>query len=298
MSEVSEVKDRSGVTFYYGDADGVWLPPFPLPYSYSHQVDVIRDAVIRDDDIIMTGYGKSGSHWHFEIISMLQRGSAGYVKGDKATAMMDRLTKPELDQLASPRVLNTHMPFSRLPTQVFEKKTKVVYLLRNPKDVAVSMHNHMRDWTAMGYPGSWPDFLQLFLYTGVWGNIWFDLVRDWEKEMETRPDVPVFLGVYEEAIKDPVGHVKRLNDFLGLGRSDELCRDIAEACSFRNLKEAYNTVKVNTFPAIWREGSPGFFRKGKVGDWVNWFTEEQNQEFDKVYKEKMAGSKLNIIFQL
>lgn len=47
-----------------------------------------------------------------------------------------------------------------------QKKTKIVYLLRNPKDVAVSLYNHVRDWTVLGYQGSWPDFLQLFLYTG------------------------------------------------------------------------------------------------------------------------------------
>ena len=60
MSEASVIEDRSGVPFYYGDAAGVWLPPFPLPYPYKHQLDVIKNTVIRDDDVIMTGYGKSG----------------------------------------------------------------------------------------------------------------------------------------------------------------------------------------------------------------------------------------------
>ena len=37
---------------------------------------------------------------------------------------------------------------------------------------------------------------------------------------------------------------------------------------------------------------------GKVGDWKEWFTEEQNKEFDDVYRQTMEGSKLNIIFEL
>ncbi|KAL8611181.1 hypothetical protein ACOMHN_064471 [Nucella lapillus] len=297
MSQVCEIKDRSGVSFYYGDTGVVWFPPFPLPHPYPQQIDVIRDVVMRDDDVIMTGYGKSGSHWHYEMLSMLQRGRAEYVRSDKPTEMMDRLTASQIADLPSPRVLNTHVPLTHLPTQALQKRTKVVYLFRNPKDVAVSMHNHMRDWTAMGYPGSWPDMLHLYLYTGVWCGRWFDSVRQWERDMETHSQQPVFVAVYEEAIKDPVGHVMKLNDFLGLGRSRELCEAIAEACSFSNLKAAQTSVKDDTFRHLWKEGSPGFFRKGKVGDWKDWFTVAQNEEFDKVYQDEMAGSKL-VIFEL
>ncbi|KAK7106464.1 sulfotransferase 1B1-like [Littorina saxatilis] len=298
MCEPSVIKDRSGVPFYYGDAKGVWFPPFPLPYPYSQQLDVIKNTVIRDDDVIMTGYGKSGSHWHYEMLSMLCRGQADYVKSDKPTEMLDRLTADQAAALPSPRVLNTHVPFHWLPTQALEKKTKIVYLLRNPKDIAVSLHNHMRDWTALGYPGSWPDFLHLYMHTGVWCNRWFDNVRDWERQIAAHPDIPVHVAVYEEAIKDPVGHVIKLNDFLGLGRSRDLCEKIADACSFNKLKVASAEVKDDLFKAIWKEGSPGFYRKGQVGDWKNWFTKEQNEEFDALYKKEMDGCKLNVVFQL
>lgn len=64
-------------------------------------------------------------------------------------------------------ILRKLWPQPRLTIFVYlQKKTKIVYLLRNPKDVAVSLYNHVRDWTVLGYQGSWPDFLQLFLYTG------------------------------------------------------------------------------------------------------------------------------------
>lgn len=292
------VKDPSGVPFYYGDGGDVWFPPFPLPYSYKEQLDVLRNTIIRDDDILMTSHAKSGSHWHYEILSMLARGSATYVKTDKPAEMMDRLTSQEVDGIPSPRLLSTHVPFRYFPKQAIEKKTKIVYLLRNPKDVAVSLHNHMRDWTAFGYPGSWPDFLQMFLDKGLWCNNWFDAVLAMEKEIEAHPEVPIYIAVYEEAVRDPVGHVIKLNDFLGLGRSHELCQQIAEACSFDKLKTASHEFKVELFKDKWAKGSPGFFRKGKVGDWKNWFTEEQNQQFDKIYSERMKGSKLNIIFEL
>ena len=34
----------------------------------------------------------------------------------------------------------------------------------------------------------------------------------------------------------------------------------------------------------------GYIRKGKVGEWKKCFTEEQNELFDKVFKERMEGT--------
>lgn len=46
----------------------------------------------------------------------------------------------------------------------------------------------------------------------------------------------------------------------------------------------------------WFEGmkGDGHIRKGKVGEWKNYFTEEQNQLFDKVFQEKVEGTGLRL----
>lgn len=42
------------------------------------------------------------------------------------------------DALPSPRVLNTHFPPHLLPVAIPERKPKVIFVYRNPKDVAIS----------------------------------------------------------------------------------------------------------------------------------------------------------------
>ena len=49
----------------------------------------------------------------------------------------------------------------------------------------------------------------------------------------------------------------------------------------------------------WIPGFKGnFIRKGQVGDWKNYFTEEQNKRFDSLYAEKTAGSGLELEFDI
>nr|KAG5702315.1 hypothetical protein BaRGS_002982 [Batillaria attramentaria] len=68
---------------------------------------------------------------------------------------------------SDPRVFFTHLKFHHLPKQVFEKKVKVVYLLRNPKDAWVSLYNHTRSHTGiMDYPGTWNQFFSLLTTFG------------------------------------------------------------------------------------------------------------------------------------
>ena len=43
-------------------------------------------------------------------------------------------------------------------------------------------------------------------------------------------------------------------------------------------------------------GAASFMRKGEVGDWRNYFTEEQSRRFDELYEKKLAGSGLELEF--
>ena len=105
----------------------------------------------------------SGTHWTFEIISMLLDGKAEISEIHKIFLMLCATPEEKLESFASPRILNTHVPFRMLPQQLKEKKTKTVVVLRNPKDVAVSFYYHYKGLNVHKYDGKFSDFLPLFM---------------------------------------------------------------------------------------------------------------------------------------
>lgn len=95
---------------------------------------------------------------------MLLNNSTDYMKTSKAAQMLEMTLVPmsAITGVPSPRVLNTHLPFCHLPPDSIKKRSKIIYLVRNHKDVAVSYYNHTRNIKMYEYEGSWNAFLELF----------------------------------------------------------------------------------------------------------------------------------------
>ncbi|XP_035826617.1 uncharacterized protein LOC101849303 [Aplysia californica] len=104
------------------DEDGKKLKLFRYKgKSYPSFGDVafsqLKDLKIRDDDLFLMGYLKTGCHWIYEVINMMRRREAKLTVNTKAEAFMDVCHPKMLDALSSPRTLNSHLTFSQLPAQ-------------------------------------------------------------------------------------------------------------------------------------------------------------------------------------
>jgi len=105
----------------------------------------------------------SDTHWVFEILNMLLANKAELVDVHKIVLMLSTNTEEKLARFPSPRVLNPHVKFSRLPRQLKEKGSNIVLVLRNPKDVAVSFYHHHKGLEMHHYHGKFSDYLPLFI---------------------------------------------------------------------------------------------------------------------------------------
>lgn len=78
---------------------------------------------------------------------------------------IEELCSPVYEILAnteSPRFIKTHLPFSLMPPSVMKSRAKVIYVARNPKDVAVSWYYLNRMWKVCGFRGDFSQFWHYF----------------------------------------------------------------------------------------------------------------------------------------
>ncbi|KAJ8299431.1 hypothetical protein KUTeg_023491 [Tegillarca granosa] len=177
-----------GTTFPVGFAKLGTIPDIRTNYPN------IKKMNIRDDDVLICAYPKAGTHWVWEITKMLRKGKAEHESTRKESAMLEFHTPEEFDAMESPRTLNTHMLFRQIPDQITEKKVKVIFIQRNPKDVAVSSYNHMKAFQPNS-KSTWGDCLfsfwkQAIGEIGDWKN-WFTVAQN-----------EVFDAEYKEKMKD------------------------------------------------------------------------------------------------
>lgn len=92
---------------------------------------------------------------------MLLKGKDEYVEKEQFLFWIDAIPKEKINELPSPRVMVTHMPFKYLPKQL-EEKGRVICVFRNPKDVAVSFYNWTIDINFAEFDGTFGDYLPIF----------------------------------------------------------------------------------------------------------------------------------------
>lgn len=73
--------------------------------------------------------------------------------------MIEIMEQKAYDESTEPRVFNSHMYFHHLPNDFIRRKCKIIYILRNPKDVAVSFYNHHSRIREYEYNGNWNVYL-------------------------------------------------------------------------------------------------------------------------------------------
>nr|KAG5713168.1 hypothetical protein BaRGS_007695 [Batillaria attramentaria] len=218
---------------------------------------------------------------------MLLAGKAEYESRAKEHLMIEFSTIDKIQAEASPRVFNTHLPFSMLPVQqIKDKGAKVLHVYRNPKDSAVSMWFHykqldnLKDMTLR-------QLVHWFLTDGIVYGTWKDFLKQVQKFVQDNPDVQFLNMSFEETKRNPVDSVRRMARFLGVDASDKLCQDIADACSFQNMRKVEETSS-KSFP----EGAAypfdqKMYRKGEIGDWKNYITVADSEAIDKAVAEML-----------
>ncbi|XP_048242423.1 sulfotransferase 1B1-like [Haliotis rufescens] len=126
-------------------------------------LEEVDNFSMRPDDIYFPSFPRTGTHWTFEIVCMLLKGKAETIQRFKGRNQLEFATNDVLSTLPSPRVINTHFRLSDAPREMKEKKCKIIYNLRDPRDVAVSLYHLYVDLKFSECECSFEGFWYLFL---------------------------------------------------------------------------------------------------------------------------------------
>ncbi|XP_046549260.1 sulfotransferase 1C2-like isoform X2 [Haliotis rubra] len=272
------VTDKSGNPLTMLDVDGVWYPDALSAETLRN----IPNVILRDDDILLYGYPRSGHHWVFEIVNMLLSGSADNVPFTLESGVLEVVPDAALQSLPSPRILTSHVQRQFMPKDLNQRTVKTVYIIRDPKDVAVSWFHYYTSFPNNTYQGSWDDWIHLFLI--MWST-WFDHIRSFEKEYESKDPRLLHIVFYEDLKKDPLEEVRKLATFLDTRVTEDFIDKVVYKSAFSTMKSQKDKIGDK-----WN-ASLGQYRKGTVGDWKNMFTPGQKATFDDVYRKRMQDSR-------
>ncbi|RUS70346.1 hypothetical protein EGW08_021888 [Elysia chlorotica] len=250
----------------------------------------------RDDDVIVVAYPKSGTHWVWEMARLLLAGKTDVPMIEKDDGMIEDVLPDKLEAQTSPRALNTHAHFELMPKEVLSKKNcKLIYITRDPRDVAVSYYNHHRKLVEYyDYKGQWKDYFPMFLSGKVDYESWFAFTRGWEQGIKDNPDLKVHVTSYEALHENTNEEVKNLAEFLGVSADEAFISEVVKKTSFDNMKASKG--KNETYKEKDKSEVPIMYRKGKVGDWKNWFTVAQSEQFDEIFEQEMKETRAQKLY--
>uniref|UniRef100_A0A8D0C1A7 Sulfotransferase n=1 Tax=Salvator merianae TaxID=96440 RepID=A0A8D0C1A7_SALMN len=252
-------------------------------------LDSLQNFEIRDNDVFLVTYPKSGTVWTQNILSLIYH--EGHRNGTEKISLMERVPwleyKPkriDFDRCPSSRLFASHMPYYLVPRELKNRKGKVIYIARNPKDALVSYYHFSKILIYMEDEHDFGKFMEKFLAGKVFADSWLDHVEGWYTH---RDDFNILFLMFEDMKRDLRSSVVKICNFIGKSLTEEEIDDVVEKVTFSKMKVDPRT-NYEFLNGDYFDFSKGhFFRKGTIGDWKNTMTVAQSERFDSVFKERM-----------
>ncbi|XP_041129656.1 sulfotransferase 1 family member D1-like [Polyodon spathula] len=267
---------------------------------------LVENFRARSDDLLIATYPKTGTTWTQEIVDLiLNDGDAEKCRRAPTHKRMPFLELfpvhslesgvSDLEKMPSPRVIKTHLPIQLVSQSFWDNNCKVIYMACNAKDSVVSYFHFDQMNHIQPDPGPWDQYLHKFMQTQLGWGYWYDHMKGYWREKETRR---ILYLLYEDMKENPRDEVTRVMRFLERSLPDDIIDRIIELTSFSAMKEN-PMANYSTFPdSLFDRSVSIFMRKGEVGDWQNHFSPEESRLFDEHYEKMMSGTSIPFRSQL
>lgn len=263
---------------------------------------------LRAGDIIVCTPPKTGTTWTQRIVSMLLNQSAEPRPFLDEQPWLDARFLPQ-EEIATAlaatqgrRSLKTHSPLTALP---FREDVFYINVARDPRDAAMSFHNHATHYAeefllgrdrdglndpviAAAYPRA-PHEVRAFFRRwlrdpnhGPFDD--FTIAEFLELELSfwnerARPNV--LLVHYNDLKSDLASEIGRIAEFLGIELPDRLVADIVEAAGFSSMKRD-GAKMLGEVQHAFKGGADTFIHKGTNARWRGVLTDADLADYREV----------------
>ncbi|XP_017959087.1 sulfotransferase 1C4 [Drosophila navojoa] len=268
-----------------------------FPHKYKAHAKQYYNFEARPDDIWIATVPRSGTTWTQELIWLLanrldfekaqQRPlterfpflefplfvhdevkaelQAENSHSPAALEFIEQISRPGYETLSKlphgqRRFIKTHFPFSLIPPSVLENKCKIIYVARNPKDVAVSYYYLNRLFRTQGYVG---DFERYWRYFQQGLNPWLPYFSHIKEAKAHSQLLNVLYLNYEDMLVDLPGTISKVGKFLDYIPDAVGLEKLVDHLSIKSFREN-KSVNMNEMAevGILRRGEAAFVRKG------------------------------------
>lgn len=276
---------------------------------HNHHFDstIWNEFKFRDDDIIISTYGKAGTSWTQQMIAQMMFGGDPELAVAEMSPWLDlrvppkQVKLPEVEAQTHRRFLKTHLPVDAL---VFSPKAKYIYIGRDGRDVVWSLYNHHANANDLWYdalnntPGRvgppigrppadirqyWHEWMDKdgFPFWPFWEN-----VRSWWAIR----DLPNVMMIHFSDLKrDMPGEMRKMAAFLDIGIDESRWDTIVDYCSFDWMK-ANATKSVPLGGAFWDAGAEVFINKGVNGRWADTLSAEESAAYEARARQELGDA--------
>lgn len=200
--------------------------------------------------ILLASYPRSGNTWiGYMLAALLGARYEELGRDARPTSRKDisALIDGEIPRSQYSLVYKTHATY-----EFIDRHYKVIGLVRNPCDVAVSSFFYYYKHIGEAMP-KWP-----------WKRTVVRTAREWSAWVKAWTARDVFFIRYEDFNRDAATQLKKVADYLEVSWTDEQIKETMDVLSFENLSEGRR-----------KRGelqNSAFYRRGVVGDYKNYFT--------------------------
>jgi hypothetical protein len=236
---------------------------------------------IRPSDIFIVTYPKSGTVWLSFLIAniikpdrkeVLNLKTFGYHVHDINDQYFSGVPLQEFASLPDPRFFYVHAPYDN-------SFPKVIYVLRDPRNVMISYYHHTR-MTDADFSSSIREFIES---KDHFPCEWDQHVTGW---LIAHRHPSLCLVRYEDLHKDTPGTLRRVLDFAGLRYTEADIQYAVEASRFDQMQTLETKHGLGGSEVI-SNTNERFVRKGKVGGWREELNEEDIRIIERKYGEVM-----------